>query len=155
MKRGLTLLVGIFLLLSISYISACDIYDQEDCGGLTVITGKVFYPGTSDPVGNAEVTVNCNGHEMIVHTLSSGLQMGAYFAVFSKDDCEFDDSVHVIAVKDELTGEESGKVEDWMNKPCDIDLARINIPLIPEFGTVIGIVTAISALGIFFVVRRK
>jgi hypothetical protein len=36
-----------------------------------------------------------------------------------------------------------------------IDVACVNVPLVPEFGAIVGVLTALGALGVFFVVRRK
>jgi hypothetical protein len=35
------------------------------------------------------------------------------------------------------------------------DLAIVNVPLVPEFGLIIGMTTILGALGIFFAVRKR
>jgi hypothetical protein len=52
------------------------------------------------------------------------------------------------------------QTDDWGEYKADFgnkgDNYRVDeTPVVPEFGTIIGILTALSALGLFFVVRRK
>ena len=37
----------------------------------------------------------------------------------------------------------------------DLNIGVVNVPLIPEFGLIVGLLTVISAITVFFVIRRK
>jgi hypothetical protein len=37
----------------------------------------------------------------------------------------------------------------------NLDVGIVNVPMVPEFGLVVGLTTMLGALGVFFVVRRK
>jgi len=58
----------------------------------------------------------------------------------------------VYAEKGSLTGMESGIIHD--NMVMDLDVGIVNVPLVPEFGFVVGIMTILASVGVFLVVRR-
>lgn len=118
----------------------------------TLIGGRIYDASNNQSIANANVTVSCthNSEVNLMSTLSN-LQ-GKYNVVYQAEDCSQGDALQVSAVKNELSGSTSGTVNGeigfW-------DVAVVDVPLIPEFGVVVGIITVIGALSVFFVVRRK
>jgi hypothetical protein len=158
-KLILSLMLGIVLL---GVISACGYNDNHDCDvhSQTYVKGKVTYADTDDEVGKALVTVTCfhegTEYTKTTWTVKYGALKGTYFVIFPQTQCADGDEVKVVASKNGLTGENDGEVIDWITQKClDIDIAIIDVPLVPEFGTSILILTALGAVTIFFVVRRK
>lgn len=119
----------------------------------TLVAGKIYNSDYSDVISGADVDVTCNDT-----TVSDTSEAdGTYAVSFESETCPIGSEVTVEASKGDLYGEKTGDVLDgeiFFDVPCD-DLAVVNVPLIPEFGIVIGTLTAISAIGIFFFVRRK
>lgn len=164
MKKVLLLAITLACLLvyGAGFASACGYQDHDDCDiEKTIVEGRIYYEGTNEPAGNAEVTITCM-HEnasnvKTTSSINSGLFKGGYFVIFPQTQCISGDEVIVSAVaKDGSSGSNSGEVKDWLSKRClDIDVGIVNVPLIPEFGAVIGILTGFSAVGIFLFVRKN
>lgn len=137
-----TLILALLVISSISLISA-----------KTLIAGKIYNYDYSDTIAGADVEVTCNGNVQTTTSLSDGTYTVTYLETgdFS---CNNGNDLSVYAEKDGLSGSRTGTIhddafdEDW-------DLAIVNVPIIPEFGIVIGALTLVSAVGIFFFVRRK
>jgi hypothetical protein len=110
---------------------------------------------TNQSVLNANVEITCHGDSGdVVKNVSTGA-LGFYGAIFSQDDCREGDLVSVKAWKNDLSGLEEGFVQyGFESCNLNLDVAFINVPLVPEFGVVVGLLTMISAVGIFFVVRK-
>lgn len=159
--KGLGFVILSLMLLSV--VSACGYKDHGDCGiTKTIVEGRIYFADTNQSAGNADVTITCthNGHDYTktAHSLNYGNLKGTYIVTFPQENCIKGDSVVVSAVsKDGKTsGVASGTVKDWITQKClDIDLGIVNVPLVPEFGVVAGAATVLSALAIFFVVRKK
>lgn len=139
------------VLLTLGFVSA-DVLPA--CTSQTIVAGTIYKDVIANPVGGATVDVTCN--ETTISNVS--LTNGAYSVVFDCTQCTYEDEVTVHAKKDgvgENTAE--GEVDMSWEIPCGIklDIGIVNVPLVPEFGTVIGVLTALGALGAFFVVRRK
>ena len=121
----------------------------------TIIAGKVYNHDYSQTIANATVEVTCNNNLKI----TSSLNDGSYAVTYCESTCQTDpvcddgDTLSVYAEKDGLTGSNSGVINDDM--VMDIDIGIVNVPLVPEFGIFIGALTILSALGVFFLVRRK
>jgi hypothetical protein len=121
----------------------------------TAIQGRVYDAITNQSVLNANVEITCHGtNGDVVKNASTGM-IGMYGVILSQDDCKDGDLVTVRAWKNDLSGLEEGFVRyGFESCNLNLDVAFINVPLVPEFGVVIGILTMISAVGIFFVVRK-
>ena len=120
------------------------------CAGNTIVGGTIYQNTITTPVSGASVTVTCNGY---TQTDTSGAN-GAYSVVFPCYQCYYNNAVVVDAVKNPLTGESKGTVS--MTYPgLNLDVGIVNVPMVPEFGLVVGLTTMLGALGVFFVVRRK
>jgi hypothetical protein len=154
-------ILALFLVLSVSYVSACSYNDHSDClVTQTIVEGRVYYEDTNQSAGNASVAIECSHNGTVytknAHSINSGLLKGTYFVIFPQDQCIAGDEVTVSAVKNGLNGEEEGTIKDWISRRClDVDVGIVNIPLVPEFGLIVGTLTIASAIVVFFVVRRK
>jgi len=150
----MTLLIAILALGSVSAIvPACGL----NCDELTTVGGTIYQDSIANVIEGADVEVECNGN---TETATSDAN-GAYSVVFEKDECALGDNVTVHAEKGSLTGSNEGSIDMTYhyNIGCfcclDLNVGIVNVPLIPEFGIVIGALTALSAIGIFFFVRKK
>jgi hypothetical protein len=159
---SLVLLSALLLVLSVTYISACGYHDHHDCKvtSETIVEGKITLDNSS--AGKALVTVTCthNGanYTKTAKSVNHGILKGTYIVTFPQNHCIAGDTVTVVASKNGLVGTSIGKVKDFIKEKClDIDVAIVNvhIPLVPEFGAIVGVLTVLGALGVFFVVRRK
>ncbi len=122
----------------------------------TLIAGKIYNADYSDTIAGADVTITCihNNDTNVKNTTS--LSDGAYSVTFDETGtsaCNNGDSLTVSAVKGSLYGSKTGDIHDDVFG--DWDLAVVNVPLVPEFGIFLGALTVLSAVGIFFFVRRK
>ena len=122
----------------------------------TFVSGRVYNQNTGANISGAAVTVTCRGHERHV---TSGDE-GGYSAQYPATDCTNGDEVSVSATYDGLNGESN--TVTWYTDNYQvgclkmiINVACADVPLIPEFGLVIGTLTVLSAIGVFFLVRRN
>ena len=137
------MLVGMFIL-SMGLVSA-----------KTLIAGKIYNADYSDTVAGANVTVMCDHGGVVSFANTNSSADGSYGVEFSEtgfNACNDGDTLTVYAEKGSLTGMESGVINN--NVFGDWDLAIVNVPLVPEFGFIVGMLTILSAVGIFFVVRK-
>ena len=116
----------------------------------TIINGKITQADNVTAISGADVTVTCN---TIERDTTSSIH-GNYGVTFLDSECTAGDKATVYAFHSSYgEGEQAGTVDadviwDW-------DVAVVNVPLVPEFGLIIGGLTVISALGIFFFVRKQ
>lgn len=152
----LSLIVSIILVFS-SIISA-NSGGYSIGGNPTIVSGNVYYSQDNTPASGAEIVVMCEDSNNIRRTLREKTtcdENGNYVVVFNyARDCDELDVVSVIAKKDQMKGTNAGMVRSFYASPIDVELYN-GTPVVPEFGTFIGILTALSAIGIFFIVRRK
>ena len=146
MKKIISVIILSFMILAIGTVSA-----------KTIVAGKIYNADYTDTIAGADVTIICvHGSDTNVQTFTS-LSDGAYSVYFNEEGanaCNSGDLLTVSAVKDGLYGSETGVVhEDAL--PNNWDLAVVNVPLVPEFGFIIGGLTILSAIGIFFFARRE
>jgi len=119
----------------------------------TLIAGKIYNADYSDTIAGADVTITCiHGSDTNVQTTTS-LGDGAYDVTFYESACESGDDLTVSATKGDLYGSKSGVIHE--DAFYDWDLAVVNVPLVPEFGLIVGILTVLSAMIMFFVIRKK
>lgn len=149
-------------IVSASMVSAgCGYGDHSDCEiDKTFVQGRIYFADTNQSVGNAHVTVTCNhdGTDYVrtTNSGSSGFFKGTYFVVFPQEKCIAGDTVTVSAVKSGSSGQEDGVVMNWVSHgPLDLDIALIDVPLVPEFGFYVGVLTLVSSVGVFFLVRKN
>jgi hypothetical protein len=115
----------------------------------TMVTGVIYGSDLSSPISGADVTVVCNENTQTTTSNSDG----TYFVFFSQSQCSEDDIAMVTAVKGEASGSNSGVVHDGVIG--SLDVAVVNVPLVPEFGPIAGVLTVLGAVGTFFVIRKK
>lgn len=149
MKKLMGLFVLATILLTLGFASAI----TPVCTSQTVVGGTIYQDVITNGVGGASVEVTCNGNLLSTTSLSDG----SYSVLFDCTLCDFGDAVTVHATKDGLTGDNSGAIDMTWQIPCGIqlDVGIVNVPLVPEFGLILGLTTALGALGVFFLVRRK
>lgn len=163
MKKSLISPILVFILFFsfTAMVSACSYNDHSDCKVTeTIVEGKIYFADTNQSAGNADVTITCshNGTDYVKTTksLNNGFLKGTYFVLFPQSQCISGDEVVVSAVKGDKSGSEDGDVKDWITRRClDVDLALVNVPLVPEFGVIVGALTALGAVGVFFIIRKK
>ena len=155
MKKTLSLFVLATILLTIGFASAsvpvCATFET------TFVSGTITDATNGGAVvEGADVTVDCNGH--LQYATSD--EFGGYSVQFPASDCTFGDDVSVSASYNSLSGN-SGSVQ-WYTENTQVgclqmivDVACANVPLVPEFGAIVAVLTVMGALGTFFVVRRK
>jgi len=155
-------LLAVSMLLCLGLVAACTGGECPTTIEQTLIKGKITFADSGDVAKWADVTVTCHHEDdgtdytRTTHSLNNGPWKGWYFVYFPQTQCEAGDEVTVTATKNDLTGTVEGLVEDFLSQRCyDLDLARVDVPLVPEFKTIIGMLTALGALGVFFVVRRS
>ena len=145
MKKTITLpILALFVIASIAMVSAS-----------TVIAGKIYNgPNfeTAGPVVDANINVTCNGNVLYTTSRADGTYSVSYN---NTANCPNDSIVTVWAEKGGITNHGTGKVNDYTAIVADLYIGVVNIALIPEFGLFIGTLTLASAVGIFFLVRRK
>ena len=146
MNKTISLMfLSLMLISMLGIVSASDAVFEQ-----TLIAGKIYNADFSDTIEEASVTIDCSGNIQS----STSLSDGAYSVTYDGEACNEGSSLTVSAVKGSLYGSETGIIHDkalagtW-------DLAVVNVPLVPEFGIIIGALTILSAMGIFFVVRRN
>ena len=122
----------------------------------TIIGGKIYNADFSETVAGASVEVTCNGNVKTTTSLSDG----AYSVIYSEDpedESEYCDNGHALSVYASNPDYGSNTVEGIIhnNVVFNIDVGIVNVPLVPEFGMIVGALTIISAIGVFFFVRRE
>lgn len=140
-------IIGVVALLAIVFIGFAS--------ATTLIAGKI-YDGpnfeTASGVPGAIVAVTCNGTQQNVTSLSDG----TYSTPFDTAKCGLGSALEAYAQKGGVTSAiETATIHDYSNIQLDFFLGVINIALIPEFGVIAGALTLVSAVGIFFLVRKK
>jgi major membrane immunogen (membrane-anchored lipoprotein) len=121
----------------------------------TIVAGKIYdSPNfeTANAVSDANINVTCKGNLLTTQSLSDGTYSVSYE---DTDDCPDGSIVTVVAEKDGVTNSGTGDVHDYTAVIPDIYIGIVNIALIPEFGAAVGVLTVLSAIGVFFFVRRK
>lgn len=120
-----------------------------DATSSTLIAGKIYNADFSETISNASVIVTCNG--TVMSTIS--LDDGSYSVTYLQADCAYGSDLSVAGTKGDLHGYSEGVIND--DAFMGWDLAIVNVPLVPEFGVFVGFMTLLSAIGVFFFVRRE
>ncbi len=156
---GLSLIILVLLVISsMAVISAIPTK--------TVVAGKVYNADYSDTVSGAIVNVTCNESQQDTTSLLSD---GSYSVQFTASECALGDSINVkgyctssMSCNETVSGNSivgsgigDGTEVNIDMSSIDLALGVSNIALIPEFGLIVGTLTILSALSVFFVIRRK
>jgi hypothetical protein len=143
------------MILTLVFFSAVGIV-SADCDDFhTLIAGKIYdSPNfeTAGPVADATVYVTCND---ITHTAVSKSD-GTYSVEYaSEEGCCNSIVAYAYATKGDVTSDTMNATIQDYTENFDLYLGVINLALIPEFGVIVGAVTLLGAVGVFFLVRRK
>jgi hypothetical protein len=155
MKRLYNLfLLSAMLIVMLGAVSAtpvCSIFETTFISGIITDTTN-----GNAVVSGADITVNCNG---IIKTTTSDSD-GAYTVEYGISDCPLYSDISVSANYNGLNGESNDI--SWYTQNTQVgclnlivNVACANVSIVPEFGALVGVLTVLGALGMFFVVRRK
>jgi len=143
MNKAISFIVLGLMIMSIGAVSA-----------ETLIAGTIYDGHTgqiTDVVGGATVIVTCDGN--VADPVESQWD-GNYAVIFDETECNWESELTVSASHPEYGyGSSTGIIHEDMILTWDVGI--VNVPLVPEFGIVAGIVTALSAVAVFFVVRKN
>lgn len=157
MKMKILMAVMASILVLSSFVSA-----TNQCGWeSTIIDGTIYQAGgnpNANPIANADVTVVCehNGQNSTAYATSNA--QGHYAADFGSNECDLGDNVTVSASHPSYgDGEEPGSVQYnyEFGCGCEVNVGVVDVPLIPEFGIILGGLTILGSLVAFFVIRRN
>jgi len=143
-------LIAVFLLLGIA-------------SAKVLVAGKIYNSDYSSTIDGADVKVTChhtggNAGDYVLNNQS--ISDGTYAVNFPQqyEDgmvCDVGDNITVEAVKGDLVGTKDGVVWDGSTFDIPCELSVVNVPLVPEFGLLVGGLTLVSAIAVFFFIRRK
>ena len=136
-----------FIILGLMVISVIGMASAV-AAGTTFIGGKIYDADYSDTIGGASVTVTCNINVLTATSSSDG----SYGVTYPISNCNVGDTLTVEGSKGSLYGIKTGEIHEINS---EFDFAIVNVPLVPEFGLFIGGLTILSAVGIFFFVRKR
>lgn len=133
----------------------------------TIIAGKIYNSDYTSVISDAYVEVTCHENVLKTTSLADGSYKVEYNGSAETGSCGIEDTLVVYAEKGSLYGSKTGviKAEGECTNPANenclisvysgLDVAVVNVPLVPEFGLIVGGLTILSALTAFFFVRRK
>jgi hypothetical protein len=152
MKKTFILMLAALLVIA-AVASATSV---ETTSSKTIIAGKVYDSPDfehANGVSGANVNVTCKFNVLTTQSSSDG----TYSVVYnSSTQCPEGFEATVVAEKNGIVSNiGTGKVHDLTAVIPDIYLGVVNVALIPEFGVFVGVLTLISAVAVFFVVRKK
>ena len=155
MKKVLFLMA----LLMVSSISAAgygcfveEVY-YDNCLELTYVQGRVYEANTNNSVVGANVNIACyHNNDTNIKTDVTD-EFGRYQVIYHASKCEEPDFVSVGATDGSRNGFNDGLVQATQSQ--NLDIAIIDVPLVPEFGLIIGSLTIISGIALFFIIRKN
>jgi hypothetical protein len=134
----------------------------NQCGfETTVVDGTIYQAGgnpNDNPIEGADVVVTCkHGGVNYTSAVVQSDDEGHYAVNFPANQCDLDDEVTVSASLGEISNEEQGEIEYSFSYGCRcrVNIGVVDVPLIPEFGILLGGLTIAGALIAFFVIRRQ
>lgn len=148
-KAIMPVVLSLVLVLALGAVAA----QTEGDGGTTIIAGKIYNSDFTLEIQGATVEVTCDD---LTKTKTSEAD-GAYSVEYDEEDCSEGSDLSVHAYKAGV-GENtvSGVIYDNYPVPSwNLNLGVVNVPLVPEFGLLVGTLTILGAVGVFFVVRRR
>ena len=157
MKKQLFIL-PILALFVITIMGAVSAELPEVCATVntTYVTGIVYNSDGNTPLSGANVSVTCN--VVNIETTKSA-DDGSYTVDYDASECAYKDDVTVSVVKGDLTGQNPNPT--WYTNTSTIGCLEVvvnvacgDVSMVPEFGFFVGALTILSAVGIFFFVRR-
>ncbi len=148
------LMILTMLILSVGMISAAPAQGTLVGGTIyTDVNANGSYELSIDtPIDNANVDVACLHNNVTYHQYDVSDSDGGYGVNFMTSECNLGDSLSVTATKGSLVGSKPGQVT---NSVLKWNVGIVDVPMVPEFGIFLGALTVLSAVGIFFFVRKK
>ena len=135
----------IFFLVPVKSVYADIFYQVGTVRG--VITGS-----GGSPVSGANVSALCNGST--ITTTSNGV--GFYTMDFGNAACDSGNMVYVTASKGGQHGSNNGLMDkNGAAGGVELDLALIDVPLVPEFSLITGVMTFLTSGGAVYFLRKK
>jgi hypothetical protein len=106
-------------------------------------------------ISGASVHVVCsNGASTPQNATTDG--SGLYFVVFTNNTCVLGNTVTVTATSGAQTGTRTGTMQSsGPDYGLHLDVAVVNVPLIPEFGLVTGLGALLASAGSYAVLKRR
>ncbi len=148
MKKLFGIMLVVMFMFSLSLVSAT-----------AIVTGVVYSGEITNPVGGADVLVACNHYGIMSYrNTTSNTTTGWYGVSFPEKGtgaCNNGDEVIVYATTTDGLYGESKPVIVIDNMIGKLDVAIANVPMVPEFGFFVGMLTILSATVVFFVVRKE
>ena len=142
-KTFSAMILGLMLVAMLGVVSAAT---------TTAIAGKIYNADFSATESGAAVIVSCNN----INQTTTSLSDGAYSVQYSSEVCHEGGKLIVYASKVNVgSNRVAGEIHDNVIQGFDLNLGVVNVPLVPEFGATVGVLTILGALGVFFVVRKK
>jgi len=142
MKKAFSILIfGIMLISLLGAVNA-----------QTVVGGTIYDANYQNKISGAHVVVVCNGNTLETNSISDGSYSVAYN---TSEECEYGDNLRVDATKGDLSGSAEGTIQFNDVGGTSLDVGIYNVPLVPEFGAIVAGLTILSALGVFFIVRKR
>jgi len=152
MNKAISFLIIVTMIVSVMGMISAD---------TTVVAGKIYNSDYTQTIEGAKVIVTCG--ETTASAVNSA-EDGSYKVQYESV-CDAGDTLIVYAEKDGLTGSKTAKLQTSTectdSDNCliqiysDLDIAVVNVPLVPEFGAMVAGLTVLGALGVFFVVRKR
>lgn len=116
-----------------------------------LVAGVITGPD-GNPLESASIGVDCNSH----HLTTSSAANGTYSVQFDNGFCTLGQTVTVTATKGSLSGSNSGPMLNGGDiGQVHLDVAIVNVPTVPEFGLVTGVITLLASAGSYLILKRK
>ena len=117
------------------------------------VLGKIYNSDYTETIADANVIVTCYKGDTYPVLTAVTNEYGDYVVNFESTTCSVGNTVRVDAEKEGIgSGSGEGVVDE--SNSISLNLAIINVT-VPEFGLIVGALTILSAVGIFFFVRRE
>ena len=150
----------VLVLVFIGLVSGCETNSDCDSGyicqdevcvsiGKTLISGLIYKADDNSPIGGASVTVSCE--DVRSDLLSSS--NGTYSVVFEKKDCSAGSDLNVYVEFDGMSATKSGIIHEE-GAPTYWDVGIVNVPMVPEFGFFMGVLTLLISVTMFFFLKK-
>jgi hypothetical protein len=156
-KLFFLIILSVVVVLSMVSIISANFAVASIGGPKTLVAGQIYYASDDTPVVGATVIVKCNHNNILPEKEADPVVSGSdgtYFVVFNQYYCDQNDLVTVSATTtDGLTGMKTGRVHNGVVN--SLDVAIVNVPMVPEYGLLAGITTVLGACGTFFIIRKK
>ena len=140
-KRLLTALLSSFALAVLLPATAMAATPRTEVSGVVSSNGH--------PVTGAQVIVICDGHATKTHTDSTGTYLVQYKP---SSLCPNGATAHVTATAGGQGGNNNGNVQGLTER---LNVAIVNVSVVPEFGIITGVSASILGGGAFLAIRRR